>query len=158
MANNRNDADGNDATNHERFKYGLPSNATGRDKEDYVEYMLQHWEERKKKGSALQDDLWDCFDPYTLEDFQALSQELRESLREHLRRNGIYVPRRRGYSVAKALYEASHDDLEWPEDDWENPKKGTGAPTKPSAPTAPLAPTRTKYSKIKWRDKYQPQH
>ena len=93
MANNGNGS-GN-ATDDVRFKHGLPTGATGIDKEDFARYILGFWKATGMRRSSLQSDLWDGFELYTLEDFEALSRNVKMEIRDHLRPNGVYVPRAR---------------------------------------------------------------
>ena len=113
--NNRN------GTRRQRFECGLPENATDEEKTDFVMYILRHWQRRNIKNQSLQSEYWDYFESFTLADFQALPAVTRNDLRTHLRDNGVFVTRKRGYPVARALYEALVDDLQWPKDDPERP-------------------------------------
>ena len=62
---------------------------------------------------------------YFLQDFQGwneaafnrLSPTLLTELREILREKGVYIPKRRGLPIAKALVQALTEELEWPEDE-----------------------------------------
>ena len=106
-----------------------PTNAPKEDLNDFVTYVLHEWTRRNVKNFSLQGEFWSLFENFALEDFESLTPMIRGELRNHLRKKGVWVKQQRGYSVAKALWEALNSDLNnWPEGDPETP---LFAPAKP---------------------------
>lgn len=59
-------------------------------------------------GGFLEQDFWEYFEDWTVEDFRKVAWKERILLRDDLQALGVFVQRGRHIEVARALFEAVH--------------------------------------------------
>lgn len=107
-------------SNENRFRKGLPENASAEDKNLFAIYCLENYERKTWKNDTLSEYFAEDFEKYSVEDFRNLDTDIRRRLRDHLRDKGVYVRKGRNVQMSIALFEAVHEDLAWPEDEQHN--------------------------------------
>lgn len=130
----------------EKYRYGLSVNAEKEEKGEYASFVLTRWgylkeEGRLAKRNSLKDEFQAYFEGFSQQDFTDIDKGYQIDLRSFLRDNGVYVAKRVGLRIAKALYESLETEGNtWPEDDPDRPPP-TPAPT--PRPTPRLSETAT---------------
>ena len=82
----------------------------------YSEYIFKVHKSRKDdwNGEILKEYFYQDFEDFTLEMFTNMPRELRRDLRQHLSKNGMYVPMGVGIHIAIALFEVVTKNLSEP--------------------------------------------
>lgn len=82
----------------------------------YANYRRFDWE-----GATLSEYFATDFEGFTVNDFNGISNNDRRHMRNFLRKRGVYVKKGRGIPISEALAELVQGELDWPNDDSENP-------------------------------------
>ena len=93
----------------EAFSRGLPKDATEEQKRLFTYCCLVTYGKRKWKRDTLEEYFVEDFQDFTVDDFSNLPQLLRRDLRDHLRENGVMIPKGRNIKIAEALHRAVLD-------------------------------------------------
>lgn len=108
---------------HETFSQWLPPNSDSETKRTFARFCLDNYTSQAWKGSSLSEFFADDFNEFTIEDFRSIDANIRRNLRDHLRLNGVYVPKGRTIQIANALHAVVDNHLEWPENDPDKPSE-----------------------------------
>ena len=87
----------------------------------YIKWRIQTYTANEWTNTTLSDALADDFQLFDREGFEKLRKTILVALRDCLRKNGVYVKRGRGYSIAQCLMDAVKEEIPWPPDDEERP-------------------------------------
>lgn len=109
--------------NAQRFRNGLPAEATLDDKLAFATHCLQNYHVQQWSGDSLSEYFADDFGGFTKEDFKSIDSDTRRNLRDLLRSRGVFVPKGRNVLIADALHQVAQEDLPWPDEDLEKPSK-----------------------------------
>lgn len=80
---------------------------------------MKVYREKSWEGEILSEYFSEDFTSFTVNTFNGLPIDLRRELRDTLREKGVYVRQGSNVKIAESLYQAVHDDLQWPKDESE---------------------------------------
>lgn len=108
-----------------RFANGLSNNADGETCAAFFKCCVANYRRMEWKGSTLSEYFADDFESFSENDFNGIPNNDRRTMRDLLRKRGVYVKKGRGIKIAEALTELVQGDQEWPADDPEKPSNET---------------------------------
>ncbi len=112
------------ASSTNKFAHGLPPDATSEELQEYAEYCLENYKDKKWTNDTLLEYYLDDFQQFSLNDFKGLEKNTRRLLPDHLRANGVYVPKGLGIEISAGLLTTCNEHPPWPEGE-----PGAPAPT-----------------------------
>lgn len=117
--------------NPDRFRNGLPIDATHGDMQKFVPHCAATYKREDYNNEDLAVYFHEDFEKFTVEDFKLANAVYRRRLRDLLRDRGVYFPKGLGINIADALFQTAHEHPKWPEGDrhkfvFEHPNEGNG--------------------------------
>ncbi len=118
-------------SNTNKFAHGLPPDETSEELQEYAEYCLENYKDKKWTNDTLLEYYIDDFEQFSLNHFKGLEKNTRRLLRDHLLANGVYVSKGLGIEISAGLLTTCNEHPPWPEGE-------PGAPAPTGRPPLPL--------------------
>jgi len=99
------------------------NNSTATDLNSFILSRIDVYRQKKWRDADLSEYYAEDFCNFTTEHFEQCDKDTIRDLRDHLRQHGVYVRKGRGCPIAKELHAAIETELEWPEDNPDNPRR-----------------------------------
>lgn len=91
-------------TDPDKFAFGLMGDPTGDDIAEFGQHCLNIYKNEGWTGEAHNEYFYDNFEKFTGDMLNKIPRLVLAKIRDHLRSNGVYSPRRRGLKIADALF------------------------------------------------------
>lgn len=134
------------STIEDKFAFGLMESPTDDDIAEFGEYSLNLYRDKNWTGETLSEVFYDDFESFTEAMFAKIPKVIRVELRDYLRQNNVYVPKRRGLKIPEALFKTITENPQWPLDDTDRPgpvSQGVEATVQVNLPAAASTSPRT---------------
>lgn len=111
-----------------RFATGLPDSADDETRLAFFNYCIENYKHMDWKGDSLSEYFADDFANFTVDNFASIPNNSRRTMRDLLRKRGVYVRKGRGVLISEALMEVVKEDLPWPNNERESGEHSQIAP------------------------------
>lgn len=113
----------------QRFRSGLPAEASLDDKLAFATLCLQNYRVQEQSGDSLSEYFADAFAGFKEKEFKSVDPDTCRNLWDLLRTRGIFVPKGRNVPSADVLNRVAQEDLPWPDGDYEKLVKQATLPS-----------------------------